>query len=285
MAWSLYRWVWQVEAPLHIGTMPAGMLNRTRLYVPAQSLWGALTAELARLRAEGFPEYEKVGAELRENIRLSYLYPAEAVNGQWMAWLPRYDKGKGLVWEREDGGDQAEGERKFRKRLLVTRAGTAIEPEADSAAEGTLRELELISPFWRGDGPPFKRVALAGYIFCKNEASELKSIETLWVGGDIRYGLGRLKRLEWKQANSFFGQPVDLQGQEPVVNTSRVLAHTDASGITGNASPMGAMECLGGWDANGLVIQGLTWVPGSVFQNSQKSHDFAIQKNGLWRMR
>lgn len=281
MAWSLYRWVWQVEAPLHIGTVPAGMLNRTRLYVPAQTFWGALTAELARLRAQGFPIYEEVGTELREKTRLSYLYPAEVVNGQWMAWLPRYKEGEGLVWEREDGGDQEKGDRKFRKRLLVTRAGTAIEPESDSAAEDTLRELELISPFWLSDGTLFKRVALVGYIFCNNAMSDLKSIETLWVGGDIRYGLGRLRRVAWEPAENFFGEPVDLGGEGPVVKTSRVLAHVSVS--TGSASLVGAMERLGGWDTRtgSLVIQGLTWAPGSVSKNTI---DFVIQGNGLWRV-
>ncbi|MFN3369426.1 MAG: hypothetical protein ACK4ZX_08530 [Thermus sp.] len=288
MAWSLYRWVWQVEAPLHIGMAPAGMLNRTRLYVPSRALWGALTAELARLGAQGFPEYEKVGAELREKTRLGYLYPAKAVNGQWMAWLPRYAEcGVGLVWKREDGRAEdrrakGEGERKFRMRLLITRPGTAIEPESASAAEGTLREFELISPYWRGDGTLFQRVALVGYIFCKDAAPELKPIQTLWVGGDARYGLGRLERVAWKPADSFFGEPVDLQGKEPVVKTSRVLAHTYVS--TGGASLVGAMERLGGWDMpkGGLTIQELTWVPGSVSKNPQ---DFVIQEDGLWRMR
>lgn len=281
MAWSLYRWVWQVEAPLHIGTVPAGMLNRTRLYVPAQTLWGALTAELARLRAQGFPEYEKVGDELREKTRLSYLYPAEAVNGQWIAWLPRYKEGEGLVWERENDRDQRERERKFRKRLLVTQARTAIDPESDSAAEGTLRELELISPFWRGNGTPFKRVALVGYIFCNNAALELKSIETLWVGGDIRYGLGQLKRVALEPTHSFFGEPVDLQGEEPVVRTSRVLAHAYVSMNTGSAPLVGAMERLGGWNTltEALVIHEPAWTPGSV---SKDFLDFTLQRNGLW---
>jgi len=52
MSWTLYRWVWRLEAPLFLGMPPSGSLNRCRLYVPACNLWGALTAELAQRRAE-----------------------------------------------------------------------------------------------------------------------------------------------------------------------------------------------------------------------------------------
>lgn len=48
MTWSLFRWVWRLEAPLHVGIPPAGSLDRCRLYLPARNLWAALTAALAR---------------------------------------------------------------------------------------------------------------------------------------------------------------------------------------------------------------------------------------------
>ncbi len=262
MAWSLYRWVWQVKSPLHIGMAPAGMLNRTRLYVPARTLWGALTAELARFGRPGFPEYKQVGDKLRKETRLSYLYPAEAVDGKWMAWFPQYQEETGLVWKREGG--RTEEERKFRMRLLITRPGTAIEPESDTAAEGTLREFELISPYWRSGEISPQPVALVGYIFVK-DASLWKrpgSIRVLWLGGDTRYGLGQLERLTWEPADRFFGEETDLQGGDPVVTTSRVLAHTRPG--SGEAPLVGSMERLGGWDmpTDGLKIQELTWALG-----------------------
>ena len=282
MSWSLYRWVWRLESPVHIGAAPAGMLNRTRLYVPARTLWGALTAELARAKATNFPDYQQIGEKLQRETRLSYLYPAEEIDGKWQVWLPLYQEDAGLVWEHGDG--KVEVERQFRIRLLITRPGTAIEPESDTAAEGTLREFELISPYWRGDGTSPQPVALVGYIFCKDAAlvQELKPIQTLWVGGDIRYGLGRLDRVVWGQADRFFGEPVDLQGEAPVVKSFRVLAHTLPS--SDSARLVGAMERLGGWDmpTGGMKIQELTWAPGSVSKNLQ---DFVIQEDGLWHMR
>lgn len=282
MVWSLYCLVWQVEAPLHIGVVPAGMLNRTRLYVPARTLWGALTAELARTKAVSFPEYQQIGEKLQRETRLSYLYPAEEIGGKWQVWLPRYQGDAGLVWEREDG--RVEVEWRFRMRLLNARPGTAIEPESDTAAEGTLREFEVISPYWRDEDSVPRPVALVGYIFCRDGEllQELEKVRVLWVGGDSRYGLGRLKQVTCQPADQFFKEAVDLQGDQPMVKTARVLAHTISS--SGRARLVGAVERLGGWDmrTEDLVVQELTWVPGSV---SKEPQDFEIQENGLWRMR
>ncbi len=102
MSWTLYRWTWRLESSLFVGALPAGSLNRCRLYVPSRTLWGGLTAELARRGASDFPDYGKKGRMLLENARLTYLFPAEGDGEAWRAWLPRYEKRDGLVWRRED---------------------------------------------------------------------------------------------------------------------------------------------------------------------------------------
>ncbi|HXF06379.1 MAG TPA: hypothetical protein VNM72_13325 [Blastocatellia bacterium] len=283
MSWQLYRWVWQVESPLHIGAPPAGALNRTRLYVPARALWGAITAEIARCRSQNqFPDYEPIGRHIQSNVRLSYLFPAEQVNSQWRAWVPRYRDGQGLVWEREED-HQAMEDRRFRMRLLITRPGTAIAPESDTAAEGTLREFELINSYWREESEWFKPVAMVGYLFCKDAAlcAEICQVEELFVGGDTRYGLGHLTRIACELVSQFFdGIQVDLQADPPTVTTTRVLAHAS---IRGGQRPVGAMECLGGWDLvqGGLRRAELVWAPGSCFDQNQF---FKLQEDGLWQM-
>ncbi|MHA2645363.1 MAG: hypothetical protein V2G47_02685 [bacterium JZ-2024 1] len=282
MAWELYRWVWRLESPLHIGVPPAGALNRTRLYVPARALWGALTAELARRQGPNqFPDYDSIGRSLQTNTRLSYLFPAEQVKGEWRAWLPYYREGQGLVWEREIDHEILE-DRLFRMRLLITRPGTAIEPESDTAAEGTLREFELISPYWRDNGGAFKSVAMVGYLFCQdpNLRAEIDRIHELFVGGDTRYGLGRLIRIACDPVSQFFdGGRVNLQASSPVVTTERLLAHAI---INSNLSPLGGMECLAGWDMiQGRLKEGeLVWVPGSRFLNGMLQ--FQLKDDGLW---
>ncbi|GBD02287.1 hypothetical protein HRbin18_02024 [bacterium HR18] len=284
MAWSLYRWVWQVESPLHIGMAPAGMLNRTRLYVPARTLWGALTAELARSKATSFPDYKGIGERLKKETRFSYLYPAEEVDGEWKAWLPRYREGKGLVWEREDRA-KSEKNRAFRMRLLSTRPGTAIAPESNTAHEGTLREFEVVGPYWRDEmgGRP---VALVGYVFVQSGTGAAEDKlqlcgspvpEVLWCGGDTRYGLGKIRWVACRKVTDFFGCPVECDKADPVVQQScRILAHVPANSM----HMQGEYELLIGWDDNKLQSSAeLYWQPGTV---SNKPLPWKVLEDGYW---
>lgn len=292
MAWKLFRWVWRLESPLHIGAPPAGALNRTRLYVPARALWGALTAELARTRGTSFPNYRQVGDQLKKETRLIYLYPAEEVEGRWKAWLPRYQEGAGLVWEREDKTTEEEpqGDRKFRIRLLSTCPGTAIAPESDTAHEGTLREFELVGPYWRdGSRAMALPVGLVGYLFVNAGQSagagapQLAGSEIpklLFVGGDTRYGLGRICHVECQSANDLFGCPVDLNQNDPVVKSSRVLAHA----LTPTPNNFkGQYERVVGWDYNDQLqlSSEMLLQPGSKTDQDQS---WKIQDTGHWKI-
>lgn len=284
MTWMLYRWVWQLLSPLHVGTTPAGSLNRTRLYIPARALWGALTAELARRRCPSFPDYQGTGKELSENCRFSYLFPAEQVNGRWLAWLPRYEEGQGLVWRREDKTDAQDDvpDRVFRSRLLTTRPGTAIDPDSDSAAEGTLREYEVINPWCRwGEGEDRQPVAFVGYVMLADGAArDVLDIEELFIGGDTRYGLGRIQKVEYSRESGLFVKSVDLTGSDPMVQSDRVWAHA----LPGHGADLfGTMELLAMWDYGVLKTGWLGWAPGSGVRNT--SLWWRIREDGLWEIR
>lgn len=292
MSWLLYRWVWRLEAPLYVGMPPAGVLNRCRLYVPARTLWGALTAELARRKMEDSPgnlrEYETVGKDLRESCRFSYLYPAEQVDGVWRAWLPVYEVGKGLCWKREDQKDQENQEnlipdRDFRRWLLDVRPSTAVDPTSDSAAEGSFHETELIQPWWRGSPDSLIRpVGMVGYFLCKDENlfNEIKQVCEIYLGGDTRYGLGKAVRVELQQDERLFGHNVVLDDHAPRVQAKTVLAHAL---IEGHSDSMkGTMEALVGWDVGKLQPIGelLYWVPGS---NLEVEVMWELKDNGIWK--
>ncbi len=295
MSWSLYRWTWLLESPLYVGATPAGSLNRCRLYISARTLWAALTAELARQEhpetAGKLPEYQRVGEELKENFRFTYLYPAENVRGTWRAWLPRYESGEGLVWRREDHkpSHDAVPNRDFRLRLLHTRARTAIDPLTDAAAEGALRETECVQTRWRDDkGRETGPVAFTGFVLTsssggRNGINRLERVRSLFIGGDTRYGLGRLGLIDSPQgASKIFSLEVGLDGEDPVVYGPYVLAHTTAHG---NMS--GAMELLVGWDAGKRTALGTDgnplWTPGSLFAGPSDTA-FRIDKVGIWHL-
>ncbi len=295
MTWTLHRWVWRLEAPLFIGMPPAGALNRCRLYVPARTLWGALTAELARLRCENsFPgdDYKQLGEDIVDNCRFTYLYPAKKIGDKFLAWLPEYESGRGLVWRRQAGTDPLP-DRKFRQLLLDTRPGTAIEPETDSAFEGTLRQTECITPWWwelRGRDKEPKPVYLAGYFFMRKDSLKLKhelsNINTLFIGGDTRYGLGKISKVPWDDVSadgSVFGQHVYLNSEDPEIASNTVLGHALLEKQEDSIEVRGMKELLGGWDRGTPWKGNLMWVPGSVLKKQKNQVLWRIDKNGHWR--
>ncbi len=282
MPWQCFRWIWRLEAPLHVGMAPAGALNRTRPYIPARAIWGALTAELARRQSpSGFPNYHKLGQKLQQGARFTYLYPAEEVRGEWHPWLPRYEQGEGLVWVRQNDGEKIR-DRKFRKRLLAAQPSTAIEPGSDTAHDGTLREMEYVLPHWRCTASP---VAFVGYVFVKDNgiATELRDIDALTVGGESRYGFGRL-RLDRAddQKSECFGVPTALTGHGPTLkleSQEAVLAHTLPKG---DPIECGAFELVLGWNVGSLfsgACEAPCWTPGS---RVKREACFQILESGFW---
>lgn len=292
MTWSLFRWVWRLESPLYIGMPPAGSLNRTRVYVPARAIWGALTAELARQEAPNGqkPDYECVGEDLKKSYRFTYLYPAQQTNDTWHVWLPTYRDGHGLSWAREDPADRIFNDRRLRRWLLSTRPGTSIDATTDSAEDGSLRETECIEARWRDErGRDAGPVAMVGYVFIRTakvkdkypaERRRLDGVNGLFVGGDTRYGLGRLRRVAFDQVKQGgpFGSEVNLDAEDPEVELSTVWAHAH-----GRVSLSGALELLGGWDRGSIrrVDQASPlWQPGSC---ATTPIWWSIGADGLWR--
>ncbi len=292
MTWSLFRWVWRLEAPLFVGMHPAGALNRCRLYVPARALWGAVTAETARLKSgEGFPKYEGVGDEVKRNCRFTYLFPAEKRDGRFLAWLPKFEKEKGLRWHLQGCGE-SRSDRDFRRRLLDTRPGTAIMPESDFALEGSLRHTECIGPWWRdsnSQGETAAPVLLLGYVFWQdsNFHRQLQDIETLFIGGDTRYGLGKIRRIDTlSDDTAVFGKPVRPDREHPEIGSDIVLGHAPEGG--GDEGMQGAKELLGGWDQRSPWKGGkLAWAPGScdTSHTDEKPVYWSIDREGYWARR
>lgn len=289
MSWTLYRWTWQLESPLYIGKPPAGSLNRCRLYIPARVVWAAFTAELARREASDFPDYQAVGQGLRKDIRFTYLFPAEAAGNKRCAWLPGYEEGKGLIWRREDS-TSADGysDRDFRKRLVWAWPSTAVDPRSDTADEGALRETECLNTRWRhGDGSAGSQVAMVGYVFLQapKVKDDLDEVCEITVGGDTRYGLGRLQRIgNMEEVTMVFGMNVNLKGQEPLIHSTTVLAHARNGP---NVCLIGDREALMGWDtASGggmstVDEQRVLWCPGSR-ATCGSSVGWRVLLNGLW---
>lgn len=285
MTWTALRWVWRLEAPLFVGMPPAGALNRCRPYVPARVLWGAVTAEISRSRnGESFPDYGKLGWEVALNCRFTYLFPAEKRGNKFLAWMPKFERMRGVQWYCH-GGEESLSDRDFRRRLLASRPGTAIAPESDSASEGTLRETECINPWWRDSNcQESSAVLLLGYVFLRNNGfrRQLNNIDTLFVGGDTRYGLGKICRIEWHDLSgdlSVFGKRVHLDGEHPEIQSDIVWGHALDGGQHQIQGMQGVKELLCGWYQGSPWKGALTWAPGSFLERTTA---WSIDNYGYW---
>ena len=277
--WQGYRLTLKIFAPLHIGYRRVGNIQCTRLYVPGRNLWGMLTANIAR-RLHHPPtaaDYEAVGKQVREEMAFTYLFPQVA---GWEGPLyPRFQEGKTLY------GPSKRGEDEVTRRLLRTYASTALDYTARSVEEGSLHEVEYLTP---------KGVTLEGYLFV-HEGCSLPWEEALsegQLGGERGYGWG-LVRGSWElmePEEPLFGlYEADLTGERPRLKPTEeeplLLAHLRARPDISVAE--GALEPLVGreWDPERGAGRRLTpevtvaYVPGSRLA---KPHDFHIGHHGIW---
>jgi hypothetical protein len=175
--WVMSNWykvVYKQIQPLHIGAGSYGIINETRIFIPGLTMWGALTNAYGiskKWKDEDYKDDEN--KQLFENITCFY---------------PSFDKKNFLKPSYKNGefylGEKSEIE--FRKEFVDTYLSTAINPATLNAQDESLHEIDVILP---------KDIYWIGYL---NIDDENKIPEEIYVGGEIRYGLGKMK-LESKQ--------------------------------------------------------------------------------------
>ncbi len=280
MSWQIYKIIFQVCSPLHIGYSKIGNLQRTRPYVVGRALWGAITMRLTRdmtesgVAAHDSSKYQEVGEQVHHDLAFTYFYPALRLENTYQISWP---------WEEEYI---------FRYRFLSSYAGTALSYPQQSAATGMLWETEFISPNTRDTGEP---VFLIGYIFEK-EGCNLpwqKAIQRLQLGGERGYGWGRVEliKISENKDNSLFGQETKFQehkGKPSVYlpDSARLLAHAKADGLaaSGEVEPLVGREwrsdqkynCYAGQH---IEFNEICFVPGSLLNSDTY---FLIDKFGIW---
>ncbi|MGC9529166.1 MAG: hypothetical protein ACP5G2_00900 [Candidatus Bipolaricaulaceae bacterium] len=282
MTWRAYQVVLRLRSPLHIGWGKVGNLQRTRPYVTGRVLWGALTARLARDQVPpGKPAtapdlYEAMGQQVHQLLAFTYLFTTTWQDGHVDIW----------PWEKG-----------FSHQFLSTYASTALIYPQQSAAEGTLHEVECISPHTPVDGRP---VYLTGYIFAQEDAPEFSStLHRLQLGGERGYGWGRVEQVkcqEWDSEQPIFGQYTFHHSRWPPVLTAvkeaKLLAHALAvdfnddglrravQHVDGPIEPLVGRETKAGGRFGEQVSHAhICYVPGS---NVEPGSTFQIGPYGIW---
>lgn len=281
--WRAYHITLKLLTPMHIGWRKVGNLQQTRTYVPARTLWGALTARL--VRDSGYkatqPDYDNIGNTLDNDLRFSYLYPVDNPGRRL-----NFSSNQDWPWTKTQG--------LFAWKYLSSYAGSPL-TEAMVAESGGLHETEFIMPFTR-DG---KEVFLQGYIFEKIPSDDKiknwpQALSVIQLGGERSYGWGRVTVTECKaDPETCFGTSMILDNSEgpmirisPKTQDNCIFAHTEIDYST--TIIRGKTELFTGRQTKDGSKFGRSffdkpvhyWVPGSRITEEGQ---FIIERKGLWK--
>ncbi|RLI50871.1 MAG: hypothetical protein DRP09_19705 [Candidatus Thorarchaeota archaeon] len=216
--WARYKVYLEAKAPIHVGYgAKLGVVDRTRYYIPAKNVWGALTSLIAKSVMKNYSPkiYQRIGEFLNENIKFSYFYPVE------------YKRANGKIQvqqvfapcHKEDGlkfgvckDKKAIFLEEFERIFISSFVSTAIDKTSKSAEEGSLHEIEFIRDRIKC-GTEVKPTVFVGYFFVREEYLKIKvetvvkisfadyievdgnKLNEMWIGGERNYGFGRTKVL------------------------------------------------------------------------------------------
>jgi len=202
MAW--YKLILEQEQPIHIGYKRYGVLAETRIFIPGQTMWGALTKAYNLMKGENL-----------NNNRDTF--------EQITCFYPSFDGETILKPNFKNGEFHLENlsEKEFRLLFVDSFTSTAILPETRTAKDESLHEIEFILP------KP-KREILENMIEIVKDAKKLTLLQKLkemnklkwigllninedikrelenlkiFIGGDVRYGYGLMKIIKIENTN------------------------------------------------------------------------------------
>ncbi|WP_457677644.1 RAMP superfamily CRISPR-associated protein [Thermovibrio sp.] len=203
MEW--YKLVLEQIQPIHIGKFNWGVISETEIFIPGQTVWGALVN--AYLQSE-----KSFSEEIQEKFRaITNFFPS--FDGSNVL-EPVYVKGRFAY----KVNDSFITEEEFRFYFVSAEFKTSIEPFTLTAKEEQLYEFEFILP-----KPQRKFVKNKKNLDCKenlrwigllgiNERERevknfLEKVSEIFIGGDVRYGYGLVKvnltELEDKELRSW----------------------------------------------------------------------------------
>jgi len=273
MAWKGYRLIYRALSPVHVGSYTLGYINLTRRYITGRAMWGALTANLVRTGLVNMG-YEACGEMLKTNVLMSYFFPALDIE---KPFLPKYGE---LGLQYGFNGSQITSHQ-FEQKFIRSMGQTAIDIRTWTAEDQTLHDSEYLTPRVQ-DGESFKQLLFVGYLYVndKNDnriTEEIikKAWSELFIGGDRKYGWGRIKLIDIKEDTYLFHYPLDSDcNKVPTFKMSRnspVPAHVL---VNEGVKLKGDMELFSGLEYDNENKKGfghkiskeckLCWTPGSV---------------------
>jgi hypothetical protein len=272
MSWQKFHVVYELHSPLHIGYHKVGNVQRTRYYIPARNLWGAVTEALTR---RGFSthgvssgNYQQVGEWVKKHCAFGYWFVYE--NSKLLT--PCYCK-DGLKY-----GNLSVSE--FERRYLDSHVTTALDSKTNSAQYGSLHEVEFIAPYSRNGA----RTQVSGSVFLDDEAKKILNWEywlsNLQVGGERHYGFGTIRLIEMKSE----GDPITCTRPcQSVSEDKPFLAHVSVATniqIRGQIEPLVGRATLQSHAFGSRLTSAIfCWTPGSIPMDDVQVQ---FEQEGYW---
>lgn len=184
MSKKWYKLLFKQVQPIHIGAGSYGVINETRIFIPGWTMWGALTKAYNLRNGVNLSANQNLFENLFENI--SCFYPCFNEDGSGVLF-PKFEKGKFYL--------DNYSEDKFRAKFVDTFVSTAIDSRTNTAIDESLHELNIILPGAKADyyeDEKERQLYWAGIV--QLEESQQSSLpDEIYIGGDARYGLGKMK--------------------------------------------------------------------------------------------
>ncbi|HHU75816.1 MAG TPA: CRISPR-associated protein [Firmicutes bacterium] len=286
--WSAYQLFFELLSPMHIGWRKVGNLQQTRTYVLSRTIWGALTARLARAAgaADDNTLYKKFGSMIDDGLRFSYFYLTDS-----KMQLSCLAGSGGWPWRAEEVvGGAGSSTDLFDWKYLHSYNGSPVTEQRVTQAGG-LHETELIMPFTR-EG---KKVYLTGIVF-ENKKNGLvisnwkRSFNYLQLGGERSYGWGKVVLAEKMMGtDKLFGSDLRLDKLHPQVllpANSFITSHVQLNKAASVEDFAGDVEVLagrlttkGGKYGRNFAAPLPCWAPGTKVLTEKY---FDICSQGIW---
>ncbi len=315
MKWTAYKLIYRAMSPVHIGHHDLGYIKLSRPYITGRAMWGAATANLTRTygkcRGQISTEYARFGELFKDRIIFSYFFPA-LEEGE--PWLPRYTE-KGLYFESASCPAGSMSERRFQQIFFGSFLQTAVSPQVNTAEDETLHESEFIRHMVvfpaTGVNGCARPVYFVGYVFIRNDAALdgngavsweggdvaiRPAVEEIFVGGDRKYGWGRLRLTGiHEKISCIHGCRLVSDESDPTVCVKSGQALPAHVYVDEKVALNGDIELYVGrlWQGvqsegtqkntgPGRCIRGnrLCWMPGSILKSSQQDSGLVAMSIG-----
>ncbi len=203
MGFKIFEILLKQEEPIHIGRYAWRVLNETEVFIPGWTIWGALVNFFILENKESITEERLRG--IKESLKyISNFFPTIKLNGNFQILFPEYKNG---VWGFSLNEEVFIKEEEFRFNFVSADFKTSIEPILRKAKDEHLYEFEFIKPrgklrnnvvdlYWKG-------FIIINEDLIKDWIQNIQDKE-LFIGGDTRYGFGKVKVEEVKEVENEF---------------------------------------------------------------------------------